>query len=134
VWIGVLIGVAALGVGIAYQEAGSDRWQTMIFTSLAFLQVAQALGTRSNTESLRSIGWSSNRLLLAVAGLVVALQVAALTTPLRGFLDLEPLGAADVGLCVTLAVLLLAVLELVKARRRSQRHHGDGPTTVGVTA
>jgi Ca2+-transporting ATPase len=121
IWIGALIGFAALAVGIAYHEAGSDQWQTMIFTSLALLQVAQAFGTRSSTESLRSIGWASNRLLVAIAGLVVALHLAAPYTPLRGFLGLEPLGAADLALCIALAAGLLAVLELVKVRRRAVR-------------
>jgi P-type Ca2+ transporter type 2C len=121
VWVGVLIGAAALGVGIAYHEAGIEQWQTMIFTSLAFLQVAQAFGTRSNIESLRSIGWTSNRLLVAIAALVVGLHLAALYTPLRRFLDLEPLGAAHLVLCIALAAGLLAVLEVAKARRRADR-------------
>lgn len=121
VWVGVLIGGAALAVGIAYHEAGFVQWQTMIFTSLAFLQVGQAFGTRSNIESITSIGWTSNRVLVAIAALVVGLHVVALYTPLRVFLDLEPLGAADLGLCVALAAGLLAVLEVAKARRRVQQ-------------
>ena len=133
-WIGVLIGAAALGVGIAYHESGMDRWQTMIFTSLAFLQIAQAFGTRSSIESLRSIGWSSNRLLVAIAGLVVGLHLTALYTPLRRYLDLQPLGMADLGLCVALAVALLAALEFTKARRRAQRQRQAPAPTVGVAA
>ncbi len=34
---------------------------------------------------------------------------------------MEPLRAADLGLCVALAAGLLAVLEVAKARRRAQR-------------
>ena len=121
VWVGTLIGVISLALGIAYHEAGLEQWQTMIFTSLAFLQVAQAFGTRSNTESLRSIGWSSNRLLVGIAALVVGLQLAALYTPLRGFLDLEPLGIGDLAICIGMGAGLLAVLEAAKARRRALR-------------
>jgi hypothetical protein len=120
-WIGALIGLATLAVGIAYHEADRDQWQSMIFTSLAFLQVAQAFGTRSSIESLRSIGWASNRLLAGIGGLVVGLHLAALYTPLRHLLGLEPLGAADLALCAALAGGLLAVLELAKARRRGAR-------------
>jgi Ca2+-transporting ATPase len=116
--VGLLIGVAALAVGFAYHEAGEPEWQTMIFTSLAFLQVFQAIGTRSRSESLRTIGLTSNRVMVAIVGIVVALQLAAIYTPLRDFLDLEPLGATDLGICVGLGAALLAVLELVKARRR----------------
>ena len=131
-WVGALIGVAALAVGMAYHEAGLDQWQTMIFTSLAFLQVAQAFGTRSNLESIRSIGWTSNRLLVALAAVVVGLQLTVLYTPLRGFLNLEPLGAGDLALCIALAAGLLAILEGVKARRRAdRRREATSPATAG---
>lgn len=121
VWIGAVIGTAALALGIAYREAGNDRWQTMIFTSLAFLQIGQAFGTRSNLESLRSIGWASNRLLVAIASLVVGLQLVALYTPLRRFLSLEPLGAVDLGVCIALGAGLLALFEAAKMRERTRR-------------
>ncbi|MFP5254366.1 MAG: cation-translocating P-type ATPase [Acidimicrobiia bacterium] len=117
-WVGVLIGVVSLGVGLAYKESGRPEWQTMIFMSLAFMQVAQALGTRSHTESLRSIGFRTNPLMLAIAGLVVALQLAAVYTPLRTLLDLESLGAADLAACVAAGVLMLLALEGVKLRHR----------------
>ena len=55
-WVGALIGAVALAIGFAYHAADLEQWQTMIFTSLAFLQVFQAIGTRSSTESLRTIG------------------------------------------------------------------------------
>ena len=120
VWVGAAIGAAALAVGFAYHGSGQPEWQTMIFTSLAFLQIFQAIGTRSSTESLRTIGLTSNPVMVAVAALVVALQLGAVFTPLRGLLGLEPLGAADLALCVGLGAALLAVLEVVKARRRRQ--------------
>ena len=94
----------------------------MIFTTLAFLQVFQALGTRSNTESLRTIGLRSNKVMLAIVGIVVGLQLAALYTPLRGSLDLEPLGAADLAVAVAVGAGFLAVVELAKAWRRGGRY------------
>ncbi|WP_083914043.1 cation-translocating P-type ATPase [Ilumatobacter nonamiensis] len=119
IWIGALIGVVSLGVGFAYELDDRIEWQTMIFTTLAFMQVAQAIGTRSNTESLRSIGFFTNPLLLAIAGVVTSLQLVAIYTPLRGFLDLEPLGIGDLAVCAATGVLLLVVLEVVKARART---------------
>ncbi len=121
IWIGGLIGTVSLGIGFAYKETDQVEWQTMIFTSLAFMQVAQAIGTRSNTESLRSIGLGTNPVMLAIAGFVVALQFAAIYTPLREFLDLDTLGVADLAVCATAAIVLLAVLEASKAlgRRRT---------------
>ncbi len=118
-WVGVLIGVVALAIGFAYHETDQPEWQTMIFTSIAFLQIFQAIGTRSNRESLSTIGWTSNRLMLYIAGFVVALQLVAIYTPLREFLDLERLGPWDLLLCIGTGVGLLVVLEATKARRRA---------------
>ena len=114
VWVGAVIGAASLGVGFLYRETGQAEWQTMIFTTLAFMQVCQAFGTRSSTESLRAIGFASNRVMLAIASLVVALQFAALYTPLNGFLDVDPLGATDLAVCLGLGLGLLVVLEVHK--------------------
>ncbi len=126
--VGTMIGVASLAVGFVYRETGRDEWQTMIFTTLALMQVFQAFATRSQTESFRTIGWRTNPVMLAIAGVVVALQLAALYTPLNEFLDLDPLGAADLAVCVGLGVLLFAVLEAAKARtRRNASNTGDHP-------
>ena len=119
VWIGAVIGVASLGIGFIYRETDQAEWQTMIFTTLAFMQVFQAFGTRSRTESLRTIGFTTNRVMLAIASLVVALQLAALYTPLNDFLDLDPLSAIDLTVCVGLGVALLVTLEVHKHLVRS---------------
>lgn len=126
-WVGALVGAVSLGVGFAYREADRVEWQTMMFTTLAFMQVAQALATRSNTESLRSIGFRSNPVMVAIAGLVVALQLVAIYTPVGNYLDLEPLGVVDLGVCVAAGLGLLAVLEGVKAANR--RAQATPPTT-----
>jgi P-type Ca2+ transporter type 2C len=118
VWIGILIGAMSLGIGFAYKESDQVEWQTMMFTTLAFMQVAQAIGTRSHTESLRSIGFRTNPLMLAIAGFVVALQLAAIYTPLREFLDLEPMGAFDLAVCVGAGAVMLAALETAKVGHR----------------
>ena len=120
-WIGAAIGVASLGVGFLYRETGQIEWQTMIFTTLAFLQVFQAIGTRSRTESLRTIGFTTNRLMLAVASLVIGLQLAALYTPLNDFLDLDPLAAIDLAACLILGLALLAGIEAHKHLARTSR-------------
>ncbi len=117
-WVGVFIGAIALALGFAYYAADRPEWQTMIFTSIAFLQVFQAIGTRSHRESLATIGWMSNKLMLAIAGAVVALQLLAIYTPLNDFLDLDPLGVWDLLLCIGSGALLLLTLEIVKAFRR----------------
>ncbi|MFN0027126.1 MAG: cation-translocating P-type ATPase [Acidimicrobiales bacterium] len=125
-WTGALIGVAALGVGVLYEAAGRTQWQTMVFTSLGFLQIFQAMGTRSSTASLRSIGVCSNKAMTATVCAVAALQLVALYTPLRRILGLQSLAVIDLAVCVGLGAALLAVLEITKAfqRRRVAPLHG----------
>jgi Ca2+-transporting ATPase len=119
-WVGVAIGVLTLSVGFWYYREGLIQWQAMMFTTLAFLQVFQALVTRSNTESLWSIGVFSNRVMWGVIGVVVGLQLVALYTPLGVFLGLQPLTVPDLLLCVGLGLVLFAAVELEKLvlRRR----------------
>ena len=120
VWIGTLIGAAALGLGFAYYAADRVEWQSVMFTSLAFLQVFQAIGTRSNIDSLRTIGLFTNPVMTGIIAVVAALQLAALYTPLSSFLDLEPLPAADLAVCIGAGAALLVVLELAKLLRRTR--------------
>ncbi len=57
--------------------------------------------------------------------MVVGLHLAAPYTALRRFLDLEPLRAGDLALCIALAAGLLAVLEVAKAGRRADRQGSE---------
>jgi Ca2+-transporting ATPase len=84
-WVGLLIGLTALGIGRAYYDPShAGTWQTMIFTSLAFMQIGQALASRSADVSFFQIGLLSNPTLLAMAVLTFLLQLAAICVP---FLD-----------------------------------------------
>jgi magnesium-transporting ATPase (P-type) len=97
------------------------QWQSMLFTTLAFLQVFQALATRSNTESLFTIGVFSNRVMWGVIGVVVSLQLVALCTPLGVFLGLQPLTAPDLLLYVGLGLALFTAVEVEKLALRHGR-------------
>jgi Ca2+-transporting ATPase len=70
---------------------------------------------------LRTIGLGTNRVMLGIAAGVVALQLAAVYTPLSEFLDLDTLSVVDISICALLGVGLLVVIETVKlvARRRA---------------
>lgn len=113
-WVGALIGVVTLGLGFVYYAADLEQWQTVMFTTLAFMQIGQAFATRSSTQSLREIGWRSNPVMLAIAGLVAGLQLLAVSTPLGTFLDLESLSALDLAVCIAAGIGLVALVEAVK--------------------
>ncbi|NLI18113.1 MAG: cation-translocating P-type ATPase [Actinomycetales bacterium] len=123
IWIGFLIGAIALGIGIGYHEAGNPSWQSMLFTTLAFLQVGQAFAIRSLHESVWKVGLWSNPLLLAIAGVVLSLQMAALYTPLGDFLQVQPLAPADLLVAAAAGASLFIVIEVGKALTRARRRH-----------
>jgi Ca2+-transporting ATPase len=112
VGVGIFIGLIGLGVGFFYYRAGLPYWQSMVFTTAAFLQVFQALATRSSSESLFSMGVFSNRWMWYIIGLVSLGQGLAIYTPLATFFGLKPLPLFDFGLSIALGSCLLMVVEL----------------------
>jgi len=118
-WVGAVIGAVSLGLGFGYYAADLEQWQTIMFTTLAFMQIGQAFATRSSSESLRAIGWRSNTLMLGIATLVFVLQLVAVYTPLRDFLDLQSLSPIDLAVCAIAGIGLLALVEAVKWRHRA---------------
>jgi Ca2+-transporting ATPase len=124
-WVGVLIGLIGLGVGLlAWGELEEIRWDTLILTTLIFAQVFQALATRSTRDSLFKIGLLSNRPLLAAALLIVAGQLVVIYAPfLRDLFGVAPLSFGEFFLAVAAGSLVLWASELEKwlARRGDQQ-------------
>ena len=118
-WVGALMGALTLGAGYAYWAAGNARWQTVVFSSLAFTQMAHVLAIRSSRESLFRIGlWSNPRLATAVA-LTLALQVALVHVPvLREIFSTVPLSLSDYTLCTTIAAVIFTAVECEKRALR----------------
>ena len=129
-WVGAVIGLIAVGVGYAYWIGGRDSWQTMVFTTLAFMQIAQALATRSQRESVFRIGLLSNRPLAGLALAVFSLQLAVIYVPvLQSFFGTQALTALDLVLGLGLSALLFAAIEGEKwlIRRRSRHAANSRP-------
>ncbi len=124
VWVGLVIGMVALGVGAIYYNADNpagDRWQTMIFTTLAFMQMGQALASRSTRQSILSLGLWSNPVLLGLIIVAAILQLIVLYVPfLDQFFQITPLRIVDLLLCIGLGVGMMLLIEIEKAwsRRR----------------
>ena len=123
-WVGVLIGAITLGAGFWYYWQSLPQWQSVMFTSLAFVQIFHALAVRSNTESLFTIGVFSNRVMWGIIALMVGLQLAVLYTPLSVFLGLQALSPGDLLVCVAMGVILFVAVEIEKAILR-RRHTAD---------
>jgi Ca2+-transporting ATPase len=125
-WVGVLIGAVGLLAGWLYFDPGDPAggiWQTMIFTTLAFAQIGQALATRANRRPLASLDLRSNHLLLVMVVLVFVLQLMVIYVPfLDRFFNITPLPLPDLLLALGLGILVYLVLEIEKwwqGRRQS---------------
>lgn len=123
-WVGILIGLVALGLGYSYYDPANPAdttWQTMMFSVLAFLQIGQALASRSTQASLFQLGLRSNPVILGLAGLVLALQLLVIYLPgLDTFFGITPLSLPDLLLALGLGLVTLVAIETEKwfLRRR----------------
>jgi P-type Ca2+ transporter type 2C len=118
IWVGLTIGLLALGVGAFYHD-GADpanmRWQTMIFTALAFMQIGQALASRSTQASVWSLGLWSNPALLGLVVVTAVLQLGVIYLPfLDQFFQVTPLSLLELMLCVGFGGLMFLLIEAEK--------------------
>ncbi|MBP6180072.1 MAG: cation-translocating P-type ATPase [Anaerolineales bacterium] len=119
IWVGAMIGALALGLGSWYYFSDRPEWQTMIFTSLAFMQVFQALASRSSKDSLIKLGLLSNPLLAGMALLVVVLQMMVMYIPaLASFFEVLPLSGCDLSIAAAAGVVVFVVMELEKKLKK----------------
>jgi Ca2+-transporting ATPase len=120
-WVGLLVGAVGLLAGWLTLDRPGNTWQTMIFTTLAFLQVGQALASRSSRESFFTQGLLTNKLLLAMAVLTILFQLIVIYVPfLDRFFDVVPLSGSDLLLAAALGTIAFWAIEIEKwfLRRR----------------
>lgn len=113
--VGLVIGMAALVVGTYYwnPHIAEDRtWQTMIFTAIAFMQIGQALASRSQVVSFFQLGVFSNPTLLVMAVVTFILQLVAIYIPFfKDFFQITPLSAFQLCVCIGLGILVFLLIE-----------------------
>lgn len=113
--VGILIGALALALGEWYYFGGDANWQTMVFTSLAFAQIGQALAARSNHASLFTIGLRSNPSMLGMVLTVALLQLSVIyLSPMRSFFGTSILSPADLGIALGVGVVVFTAIEVEK--------------------
>ena len=121
---GALMAALALLVGwFAWNPDGHDpAWQTMLFTTLIFSQLAVALEVRTEKKSLFSSGLFKNRAMLSAVGIGIAAHFALIYVPfLQDVFDTVALGPKDLLISLSAAFVILIAAEIWKwwERRRS---------------
>jgi Ca2+-transporting ATPase len=122
-WVGLLMAVVCLGV-LVWARAMGWPWQTMVFTTLALLQLGHALAVRSERESFFTLGPFSNPLLLgAVAGTCAAQLLIVYLPVLQNLFDAEPLSPAQLAVVLAASTVAFIAVEIEKwvRRRRHER-------------
>ena len=115
-WIGVLMGLISLLVGVYYyRQDPNGPWQTMIFTTLVLAQMGNALALRAHKESVFTIGILSNRLLVVAIVATVILQLLLLYTELgQRFFSTVPLSSVDLAVGFGASTIVFVAVEIEK--------------------
>lgn len=119
---GALIGFSTILLTRHYWASHpAGTWQTVLFTSLAFAQIGQAMALRSFDHSFFRIGYFTNPLLLAMVLAVIILQVAVVYLPaLQSFFRTTPLTFESMAWVVMPGLLVFLVLEMEKMLSKSK--------------
>jgi Ca2+-transporting ATPase len=117
--VGLLMAGIALAVEAWGWHAGAASWQTLVFTTLCFMQLGHVLAIRSEQTSLFDQGLRSNRPLLGAVVLTVVLQLLVVYVPgLNAIFATVPLSPLELGAAFGAAAVIFAVVEAEKAWRR----------------
>jgi Ca2+-transporting ATPase len=124
---GGIIGFTTILLTRHYWSSHHDgTWQTVLFTSLAFAQIGQAMAQRSNRYSFFRMGLFGNPLLLSMICAVVVLQAAVVYLPaLQPLFKTAPLIPETLGWVVVPGIIVFIVLELIKCAGRLKTERED---------
>jgi Ca2+-transporting ATPase len=119
-WVGGLIAALALGIGALYfdpEKPLDTTWQTMIFMTLGFTQIGNALGLRASGSS--PLSPMSNPLMTVLTLMTLGLQLAVIYLPfVEGFFGLMPLTLQDLGISFGLGALVFMIVRIEGVRIR----------------
>jgi Ca2+-transporting ATPase len=121
--IGIVMSVVALAAAVGFYRAGDPQWQTVLFTTLVFSQIAVAVAARSESFSIFKIGFFTNKAMVLAVVLTVVLQLVVIYLPLaQRIFDTTALSATELALTVGMALLVFVIVEMWKAvfRRRQE--------------
>ena len=126
IWVGLLIGGLSIFTQYWAIQSGSENWQTMVFTVLTVSQLFHSMAIRSECHSLFSIGLSSNMPLLGAVMLTLAIQIAAIYTPVMNtLLKTQPLTLQELSFCLALSSVVLFAVEMEKLFKRRAMLNND---------
>jgi len=125
-WVGLVMAAVCLGLLVVARDAGWP-WQTMVFTTLALLQLGSALADRSERDSFFTLGAATNPLLLGAVLVTLAVQLAIVYVPaLQGVFRTRPLGPGQLAVVLAAATAAFWAIEADKLVRRVRARRAAG--------
>ena len=124
IWVGLLMAAITLSVQAWAIHVNDGHWQTMVFTTLCFLQLGNVMAIRSERESLFQQGLLSNPVMLWCIAATVTLQLITIyVPPLHAVFKTQPLTLGELAAVIGVSLLVLIAAEIDKAvrRRRSKK-------------
>ncbi|MDD5284287.1 MAG: cation-translocating P-type ATPase [Desulfuromonadaceae bacterium] len=112
---GGVIGLTTIIITLHHRDFHPGTWQTMLFTSLAFAQIGQAMALRSFSYSFFKVGFFSNPLLLGMVCLVLLLQTLVISVPtFQDFFSTTTIGLESLAWVFVPGIAVFIVLEIEK--------------------
>jgi Ca2+-transporting ATPase len=116
--VGLLMGAIPLALGV-WGDATGRPWQTMVFTSLACLQLGQTMAVRSDRESVFAQGLGTNPFLLISVLVTFAVQIGIVYwPPAQRVLSTEALSIDELAIVLAASTGVFWVVEIEKHVRR----------------
>ena len=116
--IGAAIALVSVVLAVYYFDKDNPddlTWQTMIFATVGFAQIFQALALRSSAHSPFAI--STNPLMVVVVAVTILLQLAAIYMPfLKTFFELVPLSLKDLSISVVAGAVIFLLVIIIERK------------------
>ena len=127
IWVGLLMAGVCLSIQAWALHAGSEHWQTMVFTVLTLSQIGQVMALRSEDQSLFSLGLLTNKPLLGAVVLTIILQMVTIYVPqLNPIFKTTPLPPFELALCLVASSIVFVAVEVQKWALRRSRSRPTG--------
>lgn len=115
VWVGLLIGALCLGIQAYAVNQEMAHWQTMVFTTLSFCQLAHVMAIRSSDTVIYKHGFFKNRILLITLVATILLQLSLVYIPfLQHYFHTASLSFTELLICFGAAAVVFHAVEIEK--------------------
>ena len=120
----------SLGVGFVAWYINCESWQTLLFSTLVFTQLAVALSVRSESNVLFRLGLFTNRPMVLALLASMVLQMTVVYVPFfQQLLHTKPLSGGELAVVFGVSAAAFVLVELLEkgtlklAGRKKRGHH-----------